>query len=73
MYKIYLQVINIIVEYYKLYYVYINFFNKTTLICLLLFLISFFKFFSSVFINFDQYLSHRYFSIYPDIFLKSNN
>ena len=41
----------IIIEYHKLYQTYINFFNKITRLCVLLFLIFFFNFID-IFMNF---------------------
>ena len=64
-----LQVMNIIVEYHRLYHTYINLFNKTTSIYLLLFLISFFETFSNISMSFDQFLPHQYFELkFPPIF-----
>ena len=59
-----------IVKYNKLCYTYINFFNKTTLKCLLLLFISFLNVFPNIFTSFDQFLPYRYFvSKYPPEYL----
>ena len=69
MYKVYFQVMNIIVKYHHLHFTYINFFNKTTLIFILLFFISFFLIVDNILISFDQFFTHLYFiSKYPLIY-----
>ena len=51
---------NIIVEYYKLCYIYINFLNKTTSKCPLLLFRPFFQvfFFINISMSLDQFLSY---------------